>query len=120
MNMKKCMLSLIFIFTVHISMAQQSKLSKKPDPRKELIEVEAGCGMCQFGLKDKDCLLAIRTDDKVLHVKGTDIDDHGDAHGDDGFCNATHRARVQGRKKGETFVVTYFELIPKTAKQKGK
>ncbi len=118
--MKKFLLSLIFIFMVHISMAQQSKLTMKPDPRKELIEVEAGCGMCQFGLKDKDCLLAIRKDDEVLHVKGTDIDDHGGAHGDEGFCNATHRARVQGRKKAETFVVTYFELIPKTAKRKMK
>lgn len=118
--MKKYLLSLIFIFMMHISMAQHTQLLKKPDPRKELIEVEAGCGMCQFGLKDKDCLLAIRKDDKLLHVKGTDIDDHGDAHGDEGFCNATHRARVQGRTKGDTFVVTYFELIPKTAKRKGK
>lgn len=118
--MKKYIMSLIFIFMVHLSMSQQFRLSKKPDPKKELIEVEAGCGMCQFGLKDKDCLLAIRKDSKVLHVKGTGIDDHGDAHGDDGFCNATHRAWVQGRMKGDTFVVSYFDLIPKTAKRKGK
>ena len=112
-------LSYILLFTVLFSenaSAQESKLTKKPDPRKPLIEVEAGCGMCKFGLKDKDCLLTIRKNDKVLHVKGTDIDDHGDAHGDDGFCNAIRRATIQGQVKGDTIMVTYFQLIPKSAK----
>lgn len=118
--MKSISITLMIIFISTTLQAQSNKGFGKVDARKPILEVEAGCGMCQFGLKDKDCLLAIRTDEKVLHVKGTDIDDHGDAHGDDGFCNATHRARVQGRTKGETFVVTYFELIPKTAKRKSK
>lgn len=111
--------SLIVFFTMILlgnASAQQSKLDKKPDPRKPLVEMEAGCGLCKFGLKDKDCLLAVRQGDKVLHVKGTGINDHGDAHADDGFCNAIRRASVQGEVKGDTFVVTYFQLIPKSIK----
>lgn len=109
----------ICIFTVlscATAAAQQTKFAKKPDPRQSLMEVEAACGMCKFGLKDKDCLLTIRKDEKVWHVKGTDIDDHGDAHGNDGFCNAIRRAKVQGEVKGDEFIVTYFQLIPKSAK----
>jgi hypothetical protein len=118
--MKKIMFMAMMVFVGLGLKAQSNQGYGKPNKRKPILEVEAGCGMCMFGLKDKDCMLAIRKDDKVLHVKGTDIDDHGDAHGDDGFCNATHRARVQGQAKGDIFVVTYFELIPKTAKRKGK
>ncbi len=120
MKFKKLIITVIILFVGSVLFAQSNQGYGKADKRQPILEVEAGCGMCMFGLKDKDCMLAIRKDDKVLHVKGTGIDDHGDAHGDDGFCNATHRARVQGRAKGDTFVVTYFELIPKTAKRKGK
>ena len=120
MKFKKLIITVIILFVGSALHAQSNQGYGKADNRKPMLEVEAGCGMCMFGLKDKDCLLSIRKDDKVLHVKGTGIDDHGDAHGDDGFCNATHRARVQGRAKGDSFVVTYFELIPKTAKRKGK
>jgi hypothetical protein len=110
----------IFIFLCCEASAQSSKLKSKPDPEKNMMEVEAGCGMCMFGLKDKDCLLSIRTGEKVFHVKGTNIDDHGDAHSENGFCNATQLAKVQGKAKGNSFVVTYFQLIPNTAKQKKK
>lgn len=120
MKLKMAIIVAMLLCTVPALFAQSNQGYGKPNKRKPILEVEAGCGMCMFGLKDKDCMLAIRKDDKVLHVKGTDIDDHGDAHGDDGFCNATHRARVQGQAKGDTFVVTYFELIPKTANRKGK
>jgi hypothetical protein len=44
-------------------------------------------------------------------VEGTDIDDHGDAHGEDGFCNAIRKAQVQGKVEGDKFVVTYFKLV---------
>ena len=120
MKFKKLIITVIILFVGSALHAQSNQGYGKADNRKPMLEVEAGCGMCMFGLKDKDCLLSIRKDDKVLHVRGTGIDDHGDAHGDDGFCNATHRARVQGLTKGESFIVTYFELIPKTAKRKMK
>ena len=75
-------------------------------------EVEAACGQCRFGLTGGECDLAVRFDGVARFVSGTAIDDHGDAHAADGFCNAVRTARVSGRVEGETFVVTAFELLP--------
>ena len=44
--------------------------------------------------------------------KRSSIDDHGDAHGDDGLCNCIRHARVTGEIKGGRFVATAFELLP--------
>jgi hypothetical protein len=73
-------------------------------------EVEAGCGQCQFALPGPGCDLAVRFDAKAFFVRGTGIDDHGDAHAEDGFCNAVRRARVQGRVEEGVFVAAAFEL----------
>ena len=75
------------------------------------LVVEAACGECQFGLEGNDCNLAVRIDAKAYFVDGTGIDDHGDAHSDDGFCNAVRQARVQGRVENGRFVATSFELL---------
>ena len=37
----------------------------------------------------------IQISDKSYNVKGTDIDDHGDSHAKDGFCNAIKRGCVK-------------------------
>ena len=44
-------------------------------------------------------------------VDGTTINDHGDAHGDDEFCNSVRQARVQGHVEAERFVVKSFSLL---------
>jgi hypothetical protein len=44
-------------------------------------------------------------------VDGTNIDDHGDAHDTEGFCNAIKKAKVQGSIVKGRFEATYFELI---------
>ena len=62
-------------------------------------------------MKGKDCKLAVRYQKKPYYVQGTSIDDHGDAHEDKGFCSVIRKARVQGKLKGDKFVVTYFKLI---------
>lgn len=41
------------------------------------------------------------------------IEDHGDAHDAEGFCNAIKKAKVQGTIVKDRFEVTYFELIKK-------
>ena len=73
--------------------------------------VLASCGMCNFGMKDKKrCSLAIQINDIAYDVKGTGIDDHGDSHAEEGFCNAIRVAKVKGeikknRLEAESFVV---------------
>ena len=73
--------------------------------------VEAACGQCQFGITGKaGCDLAVRIDGKSYFVDGTSIHDHGDAHADDGFCEAIRQANVKGeiidgRFKAETFTI---------------
>lgn len=77
--------------------------------------VEAACGQCQFGLPGTGCDLAVRIDGNAAYVDGSGIDDHGDAHGDDGLCNAIRRARVSGVMIGGRFVAETFELVPAEA-----
>ncbi len=74
--------------------------------------VEAACGECLFELAGDGCDLAVRIDGKAYFVDGTDIDDHGDAHADDGFCNAVRQALVQGSIENGRYVATSFELLP--------
>ena len=80
--------------------------------------VEAACGQCQFKMKDKKgCDLAVRIDGKSYFVEGTKINDHGDAHADDGFCNVIKKAEVIGEVKDGKFVVSYFKLLPNSTKK---
>ena len=72
--------------------------------------VLASCGMCNFGMRNKDCSLAIQISDKAYNVKGTGIDDHGDSHAKDGFCNAIRVAKVSGKVKKNMFLADSFEL----------
>ena len=74
--------------------------------------VEASCGECQFGMDGEDCDLAVRIDGQSYFVSGTSVDEHGDAHAADGFCNAIRHARVTGHTEGRTFVAETFELLP--------
>jgi hypothetical protein len=76
--------------------------------------VEASCGQCQFDLGSEAgaaaCDLAVRVDGVALFVEGTGIDDHGDSHGADGFCNAIREAKVSGKVAAGRFVSDAFAL----------
>jgi hypothetical protein len=74
------------------------------------VTVEASCGQCQFELGESGCDLAVRIDGVGLFVEGTGIDDHGDSHGDDGFCNAIREAKVSGEVVNGRFVSDSFAL----------
>ncbi|PZX93609.1 hypothetical protein DOS84_09345 [Flavobacterium aquariorum] len=96
----------ILLFIALISSAQE---------KKELLKsqiAEVSCGECQFGLKGKGCDLAIRIDGKSYFADGTKIDDHGDAHAKDGFCEAIRKAKVTGKIENNRFKVTSFTLLP--------
>lgn len=100
----------IFLFLTTSSFAQKSN-TQKPDPNKKTLTVEASCGQCQFKMAGKGCTLAIRIDGKSYFVEKADIDEFGDAHSKEGFCNAIRKAKVQGEIVGDKFVASYFELI---------
>ena len=73
--------------------------------------VLASCGMCNFGMENRDCSLAIRVGEETFNVKGTGMEDHGDSHADDGFCNAVRIANVKGKISKGKFKSESFALI---------
>jgi len=113
----KFLFSFLFIFVSATTIAQD-KNSKTPDKNKQILIVDAACGQCKLGLKGKSCDLAIRINGQSYFVDGTNIDSHGDAHADDGFCNAIRKAKVQGEIVNNRFKASYFQLIPETSKEK--
>lgn len=115
--MKK-LLTFLFCFSCLTALAQP-KENPQPDPAKKLLTVDASCGQCKLGLKGKGCNLAVKIDDKAYFVDGSDIDSHGDAHADDGFCNKVRKAEVQGQVVNNRFKATYFKLLPEPAKKEG-
>lgn len=112
----KIISSFLFLMLIGFGVNAQSKTGKI-DSAKKVLTVEASCGQCNFGLKDKGCSLAVRIDGKAYFVDGTSIDDHGDPHSDEGFCEAIRKADVQGEVVNNRFKVTYFKLLPQPAKK---
>ncbi len=106
--MKRIILPLLLFALTSATCFAQEKATKESKSK----IVEASCGLCNFGLSGKGCSLAVRIDDKAYLVKGSSLDDHGDAHGKDGFCSVVRKAKVEGEIKGDKFVATSFELLP--------
>lgn len=112
MAMKKLITTLFSTFLLLTAFAQTKETkATTPDPAKKLYEAEASCGQCKLGLKGKGCTLAVRLDGKAYFVDGSDIDSHGDAHADDGFCNKIRKAKVQGEVVNGRFKASYFQLV---------
>jgi len=110
--MKKLTLILLCSLLFICSYAQEGTKKKLVlDKSKPLYELDASCGTCMFKMNGKACVLAVKYEGKSYFVEGTNIDDHGDAHDKEGFCNAIKKAKVQGSVVGDKFLVTYFELI---------
>ena len=102
---------IIFIAGGTVSMGSTDANDDQYSMRIDLI-VDTACGMCQFGMDDeKGCVLAVEINSEYYYVEGTDIDDHGDAHAKDGFCNLIRKARVKGVIKGEKFFLENFKLF---------
>ncbi|MFM2358842.1 MAG: hypothetical protein RLY16_835 [Bacteroidota bacterium] len=118
--MKKITVSILSLFLLQAYstvVAQTTKPAATVNAAPHKV-VEAACGQCQFGLTSKKgCDLAVRIDGKAYFVEGTKIDDHGDAHADDGFCNAVSKAEVAGKVVNGKFVATYFKLIKEPVKK---
>lgn len=106
------LVTFLFLFFFLSTLAQSPTDTTPPDPSKKLLIVEAACGQCRLGLPGKGCNLAIRLEGKSYFVDGSSIDDHGDAHAHDGFCNAVRKAKVQGSVVNNRFLSSYFRLVP--------
>ena len=100
----------LFVFTLLFTALLSSAQDKKKPIKSQIVEVS--CGECQFGMKGKSCDLAIRIDGKSYFVDGTKIDDHGDAHAQDGFCETIRKAEVTGEIVNNRFQATSFTLLP--------
>ena len=101
------MKTLTFLLLLVGSLTVVAQTQEKP------MQVEVACGQCQFGMTAKGCDLAVRIDGTPYFVDGTSIDDHGDAHAKDGFCQAIRKAEVTGSLQDGRFVVRTFRLLPK-------
>lgn len=106
--MKKIIVFAFLVLTIGINAQQKEKVQV----------VEVACGECKFGLKGESCDLAVRIKGKSYFLDGTKIDQHGDAHAKDGFCNAVRQAEVTGTIEGDRFKATSFKLLPQKPKTK--
>lgn len=113
--MKKTLLLFLSLCLAGWVSARQADVQTRDTLQKKQV-VEASCGQCQFGLKAPGCSLAIRIDGKAYFVDGADINDHGDAHAEDGFCNAVRKAEVSGKVVKGRFKASYFRLLPAAPK----
>lgn len=105
------LLVLIFILPIALQSQDTSKKELEFDPNIKVIEAKVSCGICMFDMDGSKCELAVNIDGAKYYVEGTDIDDYGDAHSDDGFCNAIRDAKIQGQIVDDKYTVTYFKLI---------
>lgn len=79
--------------------------------------VEAGCGQCQFGLKEKKgCDLAVRSNGQSYFVDGFTMRQFGNPDADGGMCNTIKKAKVTGQVVNGRFAASRFELLPESAK----
>jgi hypothetical protein len=107
--MKSIFIFLFISISANSIKAQTVKLNSKLD---SLQIVEASCGQCKFNMEGKGCDLAVRIKGKSYFVDGTKIDDHGDAHAKNGFCEKVRKAEVRGSIVKNRFVATSFKLLP--------
>lgn len=78
----------------------------------DTLIVEAACGQCQFDMtQKKGCDLAVRIDGTAYFVDGSTIDEHGDAHAEDGACNTIRKAKVTGHIINNRFYAESFEML---------
>jgi len=103
---------LAFFFITAKAQTKTNKIEKK--------EVEIACGECMFKLPGKGCDLAVRIDGIAYFVDGRSIHDFGDAHADNGFCNAIGKAVVTGEIVDNRFKAQSVQLVETKKAQKPK
>jgi len=74
--------------------------------------VDAGCGMCTYGIEGiKRCETWVNIDNKKLKVTGVDHNTHKS-----GLCKSgKHQAKVTGSIQGDKFVASSLEVVKESA-----
>jgi len=90
--------------------SQEIKIKNQADSSRPFYEAEASCGSCKLNMKGKGCFLAVRINGKNYFVQEAGIDDFGDAHDTEGFCNSIRKVTIQGEIKEENFILTYLRF----------
>ncbi len=108
----------IYFFSSNIVLLSQNEPKSQSAMRINLI-VDASCAKCQMGKNnDEECILAVEINSDIYYVEGTTIDDHGDAHASDGFCNVVRKAHVEGIINDGRFYLDKFRLLKYREKKK--
>jgi len=108
--MQKILLLFISMLIGNYCFAQTQKNYQHADSSLKFYEAEVSCGSCNFKMKGEGCFLAIRLNGKNYFVQDAGIDDFGDAHKKDGFCNSIRQVIVQGEIKEEKFKLSYLRF----------
>ena len=111
--MKLFICTFLFTLCTYVADAQHGEAKSTliiSAPHKQTAEVS--CGKCKFGMAGTGCALAVRISGKPYFADGTAIDEHGDAHSADGFCNSIRKAEVEGTIVNNRFVAKSFKLLP--------
>lgn len=106
MSRKISVFALLMVFAMLIK--AQDTVKKPQQINKKTVEI--ACGECMFKMPGKGCDLAVRIDGIAYFVDGRKIDDFGDAHADDGFCNAIRKAVVTGEIVDKRFKAKSIQL----------
>ncbi|MGV3546057.1 MAG: DUF6370 family protein [Pedobacter sp.] len=115
--MKNFNLTILLIAFAFATNAQETPV-KTTEIKKKKVEI--ACGECMFKMPGKGCDLAVRIDGVAYFVDGRKIDDFGDAHADDGFCNAIRKATVTGEIVDGRFKAKSIQLADNKKAKKTK
>ena len=98
-----CFIAITLFMMSCASVKETSKISQVAN---------VSCGICNFNMTGDKCDLAVEIDDKFYYTVGSGIDEHGDSHASDGFCNAVRKANVIGEIKHGVFYIESLTLLP--------
>ena len=81
------------LFLSLTTMGYMEQKSLEVNQKEKQYRCKVSCGTCMFHMEGKGCKLAVKIDTTYYFVEGAGIDDFGDAHATDGFCNAIKKAK---------------------------
>jgi len=96
--------------SVSNSVSKTGLLEKVPANKYVAGTVLVSCGMCNFLTSENDCSMAIKIGSDIYKVSEKNIDDHGDSHASDGYCNVIKKVYVEGNVKSNKFFPTKMEI----------